>query len=373
MATVTIPKPAGSDDNPVVIPQTRADDDVPRPIRGLNLDGVASAVGSLFGSLGLVWVLFEQVLGWSGQPAFLVCWFVTFLVVYAAVSARGNPRPVVVSRLAGAVVGVAAAVVGFALGSTVLYVFVKGWQAYRHLNFYTHDMAGVRPTSPLTEGGVLHAIVGTALQISIAVVIALPLGIGTAVYMSEVKSTLSKVVRTVVEAMTALADIIAGLFVYAVLIIWLGSERDGFAVAIALSVTMLPIVARSADVVLRLVPMGLREAGLALGASRWATVRQVVLPTARAGLATSLILGIARIAGETAPLLIVSGSTTFFNGNPFSEPMTSLPLYIYVAVRSGQPVYVSRGYGAAALLLLLVLVLFVITRFLARDRKPGRS
>jgi phosphate transport system permease protein len=278
-----------------------------------------------------------------------------------------------VSRLAGAVVGVAAAVVALALGSTVVYVFAKGWDAIRHLNFYTHDMAGVRPTSPLTEGGVLHAMVGTAIQVSIAVVIALPLGIGTAVYMTEVKSALSKVVRTVVEAMTALADIIAGLFVYAVLIIWLGSERDGFAVAIALSVTMLPIIARSADVTLRLVPMGLREAGLALGASRWATVRRVVLPTAKAGLATSLILGIARIAGETAPLLIVSGATTFFNANPWSDPMTSLPLYIYVAVRSGQPIYIARGYGAAALLLTLVLVLFVITRFLARDRKTGRS
>jgi phosphate transport system permease protein len=373
MTTVVLPDTTGHDETPVVLPTAEDADDQPRRIRGLDLDGVASALGSALGSLGLVWVLFEQVLGWSGYPAFLLCWFVTFLGVYAAVSARGNPRPVVFSRLAGAVVGTAACLVGFALGTTVVYVFYKGWSAIRHLNFYTHDMAGVRPTSPLTDGGVLHAMVGTLLQVAIAVVIALPLGIGTAVYMSEVTSVLSKVVRTVVEAMTALADIIAGLFVYAVLIIWLGSERDGFAVAIALSVTMLPIIARSADVVLRLVPMGLREAGVALGASRWATVRRVVLPTARSGLATSLILGIARIAGETAPLLIVSGSTTFFNGNPFSEPMTSLPLYIYVAIRSGQPIYAARGYGAAALLLMLVLVLFVITRFLARDRKLGRS
>ena len=173
MATVVLPDTTGHDDRPVVELTTDASADQPRSIRGLNLDGVASALGSVLGSLGLVWVLFEQVLGWSGYPAFLLCWFATFLGLYAAVSARGNPRPVVVSRLAGAVVGIAAAVVGFALGSTVVYVFYKGWSAIRHVNFYTHDMAGVRPTSPLTEGGALHAMVGTLVQVSIAVVIAL--------------------------------------------------------------------------------------------------------------------------------------------------------------------------------------------------------
>src|SRR5689334_9078343 len=106
MATLVVPDATGHDETPVVTLATSAADDVPRSIGGLDLDGVASAIGSVLGSLGLVWVLFEQVLGWSGQPAFLVCWFVTFLGLYAAVSARGNPRPVVVSRLAGAVVGV---------------------------------------------------------------------------------------------------------------------------------------------------------------------------------------------------------------------------------------------------------------------------
>jgi phosphate transport system permease protein len=233
-------------------------------------------------------------------------------------------------------------------------------------------MAGVRPTDPLSRGGVLHALIGTVLQVGIAILIALPLGVATAVYMTEENSALSRIVRTVVEAMTALADIIAGLFVYTVLIVALGTQRDGLAAAIALSVTMLPIIARSGFVVLSLVPGGLREAGLALGASRWETVKRVVLPTARAGLATSLILGIARIAGETAPLLIVSGASTFTNANPINDPMNSLPLYIYVAVRSGQPTYIARGFGAASLLLALVLVLFVVARFLARNRGTRR-
>ena len=140
----------------------------------------------------------------------------------------------------------------------------------------------------------------------------------------------------------------------------------------ALAIMMTPIIARSAEVQLRVVPGGLREAGLALGASQWRTVRRVVVPTARAGLATALILGIARAVGETAPVLITSGASTYMNANPFENPMNSLPLYIYFAVRSGQPAYIVRGYGAAAVLLLLVLSLFVITRFLARER-VGRS
>jgi hypothetical protein len=136
--------------------------------------------------------------------------------------------------------------------------------------------------------------------------------------------------------MTALPDILAGLFVYAVLIITLGWDRSGLAAAIALTVTMLPIIARSAEVVLRVVPGGLREASLALGASQWQTVRRVVLPTAKAGLATSLILGIARIAGETAPLLIVSGLVVP-QRHPGTDPMNSLPLFIYDAVRRPRP------------------------------------
>ncbi len=251
-------------------------------------------------------------------------------------------------------------------------MFVKGWPALHHLNFFTRDMSGVRPTAPLTQGGVLHAIIGTLITIGIASVIALPLGVGTAVFMTEVGGRLADVVRTTVDAMTAMPDILAGLFIYTILIIGLGWERDGLAVSLAIAVTMIPVIARSAEVVLRVVPGGLREAGLALGSSSWNTVRYVVLPTARQGLASSLILGIARVTGEIAPLLIVSGATTFLNANPTREPMNSLPLFIFTAVRSGEPNFIARGYGAAALLLALVLFLFVLTRVLTRDRKVTR-
>jgi phosphate transport system permease protein len=347
-------------------------EDVPREIRSRTLDDVAATVGSALASLAAVWLVYDRLLGLDGVLGFLVCWFLADLAVYVAVSFRYHPRVVIVDRVVAAVIQVMTAVAGVALLSTIVFVFVNGWPALHHLNFFTHDMSGVRPTAPLTQGGVLHAIVGTVITIGIASAIALPLGVGTAVFMTEVGGRLADAVRSTVDAMTAMPDILAGLFVYALLIIAFGWEKDGFAVSIALAVTMVPVIARSAEVVLRIVPGGLREAGLALGSSSWSTVRHVVLPTARMGIASSLILGIARVTGETAPLLIVSGATTFLNVNPFHEPMNSLPLFIFTAIRSGEPNYIKRGYGAAALLLALVLVLFVLARVVGRGRKATR-
>ncbi len=343
--------------------------DEPRLIGGRTVDEKASLFGALTASFGLVWLVYLGIFAWSGLLGFIACWWLAFLGLYTLLSSLGNPRPIVVERVVAVVVSSGALLVGVALVSTVLHVFTKGWPALHHLNFYTHDMSGVRPTAPLSQGGVSHAIVGSGIEIVIAVAISLPLGIGTAVYLTEVGGRLSRIVRTVVEAMTALPDILAGLFIYTLLIITLHWERTGVTAAFALVVTIIPIIARSAEVVLRVVPGGLREASLALGASQWQTVRRVVLPSARSGLATALILGVARIAGETAPLLIVSGATTYFNDNPLQQPMNSLPLFIFFAIRSGQQEFIARGYGAAALLLGLVLTLFVITRFLARDKR----
>jgi phosphate transport system permease protein len=151
-------------------------------------------------------------------------------------------------------------------------------------------------------------------------------------------------------------------------------ERDGLAAAIAISVTMTPIIARSAEVALRVVAGGLREAGMALGATHWRTVFRVLVPTARPGLATALILAVARGIGESAPLLIVSGASTFFNANPVKNPMNSLPLYIYAGARSGSgdTLEIQRAFGAAGVLLAIVFALFIVTRLLARTR-VGRS
>ncbi len=344
--------------------------DRPRRVATRSVDDWSTLVGSFTGSLCLVWLLYAQVLPLSGKIGFCLCWYLLFVLFYAGLTALSHPRPVVADRVASAVVHGAAAVVALALGSTLVYTVVKGWPAVHHLNFFTDDMAGVAPTDPLTKGGILHALVGTAVELAIAVAVSLPLGVVTAVYLTEVGGRFSPVVRTVIEAMTALPDLVAGLFIYAVLIVGLGEGRTGLAAALALSITMLPIIARSSDVVLRGVPGGLREASSALGAPHWRTVLQVVLPTAASGLGTALILGVARGVGETAPVLITSGASSYLHVDPTSQPMNSLPLFIYTQLRNagGQQDAVARAYGAASLLLAVILVLFVVVRLFARQR-----
>jgi phosphate transport system permease protein len=319
-----------------------------------------------------VWLLYNQILPFSGKLGFVICWYVAFVGIYTGVTAMSQPRPIVVDRFATAVVHGGAATVALALLSTLIYVFAKGFPAYRHLSFITEDSSSVGPTTPLGQGGISQAIVGSLIEIGIAVAIALPFGLAAAVYMTQVGSRGARAVRTVVEAMTALPDLVAGLFIYTVIVVGLGVGRTGIAAALAIAITMLPIIARSGEVVLRNVPDGLREASFALGSPQWRTVSRVVLPTARAGLATALILGVARGIGETAPVLITSGNSNFMNTNPFRDPMNSLPLYAFFAVRSGQPNLETRGYGAACVLLTMVLILFVVVRLLARQRGGAR-
>jgi len=303
------------------------------------------------------------------------------VLMYAVVSTVNNARTVVMDRVVGAVVAGGAVMVGAALLSAVVFTVWKGLPALPHINFYLESMHSTRPQAPLSQGGILHAVVGSLIEIGIAIVITLPLGVGAAVYMTEAGGPVSRVVRTVVEAMTALPSIVAGLFIYTVMIVDLHFERTGIAASMAISVMMLPIIARAADVVLRIVPGGLREAGLALGSSQWRTVWHVVLPTARSGLATALILGVARGVGETSPVLLTSGASSFMNPNFFkpdpvgqvlNDPMNSLPLFIFSSVRSGEPNYISRGYGAAVVLLAIVLVLFVTARLVARQKGGQR-
>jgi phosphate transport system permease protein len=340
----------------------------PRRVSPRTPDDVLTLVATALSSLALVTVFYEHVFDGSGTLGFLVCWYLGFLALYGGALSMGHDRPTVVDGLVTATLWVAASVVVFAVGSTVIFTFVKGWSALVHTNFYTQTMNGVSPTAPLDHGGIWHAIAGTAIQIGIAIVVSVPLGIGTAVYLSEVGGPGSRLVRTVVEAMTALPEILSGLFIYVTLIVGLGVQKSGIAVSAAMAVTMVPIIARSSEVSLRVVPAGLREASFALAGSRWRTVRKVVLPTARAGLATAMILGVARGIGETAIPLLDSGSTSYFNKNPFANYMSSLPLYIFDAIKTGQPVMVTRGFGAGAVLLIEVGVLFALTRLFTRTK-----
>ena len=329
-------------------------------------------VGCWVAALALSWIVCGRLMPWDGPLVFVAVTVVLGIVLLAVITAIDAGRPEVVDRIVTTVITLAAGLVGLALVSTVLFIFAKGYKPLLHLNTFFDDMSGVAARDPLDKGGVAHAIVGSLIEVGIAILVAIPLGIGTAIYMTEIGGKFARVVRTIVEAMTALPSIVAGLFIYTTLIVGLGVPRSGLAAAMALGVMMLPIIARASDVVLRVVPGGLREASLALGASRWRTVWHIVLPTARPGLATAVILGVARGIGETSPVLLTSGAASFMVTNPTDGVMNSLPLFIFSTVRSGEPLYIERAYGAAAILLAIVLVLFVTARLLARPRKGSR-
>lgn len=335
-------------------------------------EGAATLCGAAVGALGLVWVLYERVLPFSGVLGFWLCWYVVFLLIYAAMAAiQWDRRDVInkVTTVAFAAAGVAVLAVVF---GTDLYTLVRGGPAVFHSTFWTQSMAFAGPASPIGIGGAAHAAVGTLEEIALATLFAVPLAVATAVFLSEVGGQLARPVRIIVEAMTALPDIIAGLFVYALLILTLGMQKSGLAASVALAVTMLPIIARASEVVLRLVPGTLREASYALGSSQRRTVWNVVLPTARPGLATAIVLGMARGIGETAPVLIVAGFTKEFNFNPVSGQMVSLPSYIwnYVHIEGVTPQYIARGFGAGVALVLVVLGLFTLARRLG-GTAPG--
>jgi phosphate transport system permease protein len=352
----------------------RYDDDAPPPLPRPSLgrptvDEQFFKVGSWISAAGLAWLITQRLLPLPGWPWFLVMWFACVLVVTCVTGGIAGGWVEVRDRVAANVVTVGALIVGAVLVSAIVFVVLRGWRPLMHLNFFVDDMSGVGPKDGFDHGGVIHAITGSGIELGIALLITLPLGIGTAVFMTEVGGRFARIVRTVVEAMTALPSIVAGLFIYTVFIVALGQARSGLAAALAIAVMMLPIIARAADVVLRVVPGGLREASLALGASRWKTVWNVVLPTARPGLATAVILGIARGIGETSPVLLTSGNAQFFVFNPTGGVMNSLPLFIYSTVRSGEPNAIARAFAAATVLLAVVLILFVVARLVARPKK----
>jgi phosphate transport system permease protein len=296
--------------------------------------------------------------------------YLLFLALYALLVSFDESGPAVRDRLAAAIVHSLAALLLAALVFVVTYTLWRGAKALPHLNFLTQDMTDAGPLQPLTVGGVVHAVVGTLEQITIALIITVPLGLMCAVFLNELPGAYARFVRTIAEAMTALPSIVAGLFIYATFILILGFEKSGFAAALAISVMMLPIIIRAADVVIRLVPGSLREASLALGASQWRTVWTVVLPTARSGLATAVILGTARGVGETSPVLLTAGFTAALNADPLHGPQVSLPLATFSFIRSPQQTMIARGFGTAAVLMALVLVLFILARVVG-GRGPG--
>lgn len=338
-------------------------------LRRFGAEDLGSLAGSAVSAFSLTWLVYERLTPLSGGLGFWLCWYLVFVGVQWLVVRDRDGRVAASDRLASIVMTTAGLALLAALVLIVGYTVARGWTALRP-RFFLQDQRFVGSLSKATEGGGAHAIVGTLEQVGLAMVLSVPLGVATAVFLNEVGGRLARPVRLIVDAMSAIPSIVAGLFIYAVFLLSLGYRQSGLAAALALSVLMLPTVTRTAEVVLRLVPGGLREASLALGGSEWRMVRLVVLPTARVGLVTAVILGVARAVGETAPLLLTAGGNFVKHYNPLSGKQDALPLFVYRLIRLPQPAQIQRAWTGALVLLAMVLVLFVTARALG-GRGPG--
>lgn len=343
----------------------------PRLLTAFGGRDVLAIAAALLAAVATTALLWTQLAPFTGLIGYVVVTWCLFVLIYAVLVAFDEEQPAQRDRVSAVIVHSLALVVLAALAFVIFYAFARGWKALVHLNFYTQDLHSTGPLAPLTQGGILHAIVGTLIEITIALGIAVPLGLVAAVFMHEVPGPFARFVRTVVQAMTALPDVLAGLFIYATLILIFHLPPSGLAAGCALAVTAIPIICRAADVVLRLVPGGLTEASYALGAGQWRSVWHVTLPTARSGLATAVILGAARAIGETSPVLLTAGATAYLNFNPTNAPMMSLPLQAFTGVTSPEKTQIARGFGAAAVLLVVVLLLFGVLRIIG-GRGPGQ-
>lgn len=249
--------------------------------------------------------------------------------------------------------------------SIVSTVFIKGYKGI-HPSLLFKDMALNSVNDPITEGGLLHALVGTLIMVVGALIISFPIGVLTAPYLTEIRGKLARPIKFLVQAMSGVPSIVAGLFILSSLVYPVTKQLSGLMGSFALSILMIPTIARTAEEMLRLIPSDLREAGVALGATQWRTVSGVVLPAAKSGLVTAIILGIARIIGETAPLLLVSGGGDALNVNPTSGAMGSLPYYIWKSfLTGGTEEAFARAWGGMLVLLAFIFILFGLARFLS--------
>jgi phosphate transport system permease protein len=259
----------------------------------------------------------------------------------------------------------------FPLFSILITVISKGVPVLS-AEFFTFSMRNVVGEG----GGIYHALIGTLLITGAAAVISVPIGLFTAIYLVEYSdgNRLSRWIRFLVDVMTGIPSIVAGLFAYALFVLFFGpGVRLGIGGSVALSVLMIPVVVRSTEEMLKLVPNELREASYALGVPKWRTVVKVVLPTALAGIVTGITLAVARVIGETAPLLIIAGATDSVNFNLFDGRMASLPVFAYASQRNpGIPpeFSIDRAWGAALTLLLIVMLLNLIARLVSYFFSP---
>jgi len=350
---------------------------VPRRVRDFTLTDVLVIAGCAVSAVALTWLIFTVLTGGTGWLGFVVTAYFTFLLLLFFVTNDQLGRSVAADRVVTVVIVTSAVLLLIPLVFLVVYLITRGLPALR-LTFFTEDQRGVTPVMPSSAGGGAHAVIGTIEEVGLALLFSLPLGLSAAIFLNESRSRWRRVVRIFVDAMSGLPSVVAGLFIFAVLILPYAKKIElfsynGFMAALALSIIMLPTITRTVEVVLRLVPDGLREAGLALGANRARMVWSVVLPTARTGISTAVVLGIARAVGETAPLIFTAFGYDLMNANPFKGSQESLPLFVYRNIRKPDVSAIERGFAGALVLMMLVIALFVLARFIGRDRSKSRN
>lgn len=244
-------------------------------------------------------------------------------------------------------------------------VFERGWYAVTRSTWWSHSLQGVLPEQ--FAGGIYHALYGTLVQAGVAAVLAVPLGLMAAVYLVEYgRGPLARATTFMVDVLAGVPSIVAALFVFSLWITTLGFEQSAFAVSLALVLLMLPVVVRSTEEMLKLVPDELREASYALGIPKWITILRVVVPTALPGIISGVLLSLARVIGETAPVLVLVGYSRAINFDVFHGNMASLPLLIYTELTNPQHAGFLRVWGAALTLIIVVAVLNVAAALATR-------
>ena len=342
---------------------------IPRPTRPWTpspiqrLTDLLVLIVSLIAAVAIV-----QLTALKGKLAYLLVFFLVYTAISTLYRGMKTGGAAAKNNIVQSLVTTAALIAITPILSILATVFTKGAKGIS-FGIFTRDMSLSTPTDPLTAGGLLHAITGTLTLVLCALILSVPIGILTALYLTEIRGRFTRPIRFLVQAMSGVPSIVAGLFILSAVLYPITKQYSGLMGSLALTILMIPTIARTSEEVLKLIPNDLREAGVALGGTQWRTVAMIVIPAARSGLVTAMILGIARIAGETAPLLLLTGGGDRVNPNPFAGPMGSLPYYIWKSFNAGSPEAITRAWAGLLVLLIVVFILFISARLLVNRKK----
>jgi phosphate transport system permease protein len=312
----------------------------------------------------LATVVIVQVTPLKGKLAYFIVMVLVFALFDFSVVRLNQGARAATDALAKTFVTTAVIITVFPIVSILWAVWLRGHKGL-YPGLFFRDMHSTAFTEQnLAAGGLFHAILGSALIVGFGLIISVPIGVLTAIYLTEIKGRFSRPIRFLVQSMSGVPSVVAGLFILAAIVYPITKAYSGFEGSLALAILMIPTIARTAEEVLLLIPNDLRESGVALGGTQWKTVQRIVLPAARNGLITALILGVARVAGETAPIVLLTGGGDTTSWNLFKGPMGTLPFYIWRGYSTGTDASIARAWTGLLVLLIVVLFLFGLARYL---------